>query len=178
MRKCDDYLRISCYQYAPESFRAYLLTGYKGKYNNKPCYTEIPLTYNEKSLCGNVFACDGLNAAKAKLKHVIRKRESKDYIRVTYGSKDKNNKQYYYIKELAVRNDDLNARLYAYRLWKDYCIRHDWKIDCYEVEEMQIDFDYPNKQPEKRVMYNELAIGKFVKVYSKSNTIYQRRTEK
>lgn len=179
MRKCDNYLKISCYKYAPESFKAFLLTGYKGKYNNKPCYTEIPLTYAERGQCGYIFACNGLDDARAELKRVIRKRESKDRILITYGSKDKNNAtRYYYTQQLAVNNDDINQRLYAYKQWKDYCQRLDWKLESYEVEEAKIDFDHPNKQPEKRVIYNELVIGKFIKVWGESNTIYKRRTEK
>ena len=156
-----------------------MLTGYKGKYNNKPCYTEIPLTYVERGQCGNIFACNGLDDARAELKRIIRKRESKNRILITYGSTDKNNAtRYYYTQQLLVNSADINERLFAYKQWKDYCQRLDWKLESYEVEEMQIDFDHPNKQPEKRVMYNELVIGKFIKIYSESNTIYKRRTEK
>lgn len=174
MRKCDNYFAVSCYRYAPERFTACYVKEFSNGNKNIPCYTEINLTNEEKSACGNAFCTKGRLAAIAELKHIIRKRERKDKIYITYGSAHKNNsKLYSYTNTLLVPENNLTERLYAYKEWKKYCIANDWKLSNYKVEEIQFDPNDLSKKPTEKMLYDELVKDKFIKIYTKSKTLYK-----
>lgn len=173
MRKCDNF-KISCYRYAPESFKAYMLIGYTGKYLNKPKYKEIPLTYNEKSECGNAYCCGNTDSAIKVLKRIIRAKERKVKQYITYGNFYTNKpREYAFTQQLAVDSSKLSERLYAYKEWKDFCNRVDWKISSYVVEELTFDPDHPNKQPTTKEIFEELNKDRKIKITFKTNTLYQ-----
>lgn len=162
MRKCDNYLGIYCYRYAPESFRAYFAK------------KEICLTAEERDECGTAYCTGGENAAVKALKRVIRKRERKEKLYVTYGNFYKNKlREYAFTQELATDGNDLRSRLYAYKTWKDYCQSRDWKLSTCIIEEGTVNpFDGKNKAIQREIS-EELDPCRKIKITFRTNTIYQ-----
>ena len=174
MRKCDNYFAISCYRYAPESFNACYVKSFKNGNKNIPIYSKINLTESEKSECGNAFCTGNRKAAIAVLKRIIRAKERKEKCYTTYGNFYTNKPcEYAFTQQLAVDSSKLSERLYAYKEWKDFCKRNDWKISRYVVEEITFDPNHPNKQPTTKEIFEELNKDRKIKITFKTNTLYQ-----
>ena len=116
MRKCDSYLSISGYKYAPEQFKAYRVTGFSNGNRNVPIYKCIDLTYDETRKCGSALACNGKEAARAVLKRILRERERKTERRCTIGFKEQGDgKRFAYIADNTARFYDLDGMLRAFK---------------------------------------------------------------
>lgn len=145
MRKCDSYLSISGYKYAPEQFKAYRVTGFSNGNRNVPIYKRIDLTYGETRECGNALACNGKEAALGVLKRILRERERKTERRCTIGFKEQGGgRRFAYIADNTARFYDLDGMLRAFRRLK-LCIEHNgtW------ISEMQRATLDGNFKPEK-----------------------------
>ena len=127
MRKCDEYLSVSCYRYAPERFKAYRVTGFSNGNRNIPEYEEIQLNSAEISTCGNALLCKGREAAIAEVKRILRKRDRATQY-VTYGFRfAENPRQYIYIPGNLANVTDFPARVRAYKYMIEHAERKGWK---------------------------------------------------
>lgn len=176
MRKCDKYFAVSCYRYAPESFKAFYVKEFKNGNKNIPCYTEITLNSSEKSVCGNAYICKGRSAAIAELKKIIRKREQKEKHRVTYGNVLENDQtKFVYTSSLFVNADSLENRLFAFKEWKRTVIEAGYKYQAAALVETEIiptqNGVRAHKKTEREV-YEPIS-RKMCVISVKSNTIYQ-----
>ena len=134
MRKCDKYLLVTGYKYAPEQFRAFFVRGFtvNKKGQRIPIKTEIELDANERSACGLAYV-NSIWAAKQALKKVIRKRERRLQPYMTYGNYLVNSDKYVFTRDL-IFPDTLNNRLLAYKEWKRFCEQSNWMYEAYTVE--------------------------------------------
>lgn len=174
MRKCDNYFAVSCYRYAPESFTACFVKEFSNGNKNIPVYTKIKLNTDERSTCGNAYICKGRSAAIAELKKIIRKRERKEKSYCTYGNKYKDNpKQYAFTHYLECQADSLQSRLYAYKEWKHYCIKNNYEVSRYVIEEIQFDPEHPNRKATQREVKEQLDRNKPIKIHFRVKTLYQ-----
>ena len=174
MRKCDNYLRLYCYKYAPESFKAFFIKGYiQHKHYKEKITIEISLDYNERSECGNAYCCHGVKAAMDVLKRVLRKQERNEKHYVTYGNFYVDNpKQYAFTHDLEVP-DDLQHRLYAYKEWKDFLKRTNYIARTIRMQEGQFNPFENNKAVKETIIEEKIDPNRRVKIHFRSNTIYQ-----
>lgn len=126
-----DYIGISCYKYAPESFKAYFVLSFSHGNRNIPEYTQINLTYDETSICGNAFCCKGKKEAITELKKIIRKhiKNSRQYMSIGFMLKDST--QYIYTQQLKANKNNLQDQLSIFKEFKQYNIEHDCKYNDY-----------------------------------------------
>ena len=161
MRKCDNYFRVYCYRYAPESFKAW--------YNG----AEISLNADERSECGGAYCTNGKPAAIAALKRIIRKRESKIKYLITYGNFYLNKPtSFAYTEQLAVDGNSLADRLYAYRAWKNYCEDNNYFAGTVVVEEGNFN-PYGKNTATSKVFAEALDKNRKIKLGFRTETIYQ-----
>lgn len=164
-----DYIAVSCYKYAPESFRAYAVLSFSNGNKNVPEYTKINLTSEETSKCGYAFACGGRKQALAELKKIIRQKinASKQYATIGFFSID-NPKQYYFTQHYTANKQRVSDMLHAYKAFKQYMLDIDCKIEAYTVA--TLDGHYKPENVEKK--YDRIDINRPVIINLKSNKDY------
>lgn len=161
MRKCDNYLAVSGYRYAPEQFKAYRVTGFSNGNRNVPVYERIKLSYEETSKCGNALCTQGRNAAVTILKKILRERNKKPQYYITIGFMSKTYPtQYRFTQDIRTLPDKLGNRLNVYKEFKKYCIAHDCKFPAYT--QAVLDGNYKAKEVVE--VYDEIDIKRPVMV--------------
>lgn len=164
-----NYIGITCYKYAPESFKAYAVLKFSNGNKNVPEYTQIKLTDEETSICGNVFCTSGRNKALTELKKIIRNKikESKQYCTIGFLNIN-NNKQFHYIRSQYCNITNLTEKLRIYKEFKKYILDCDCKIESFKVAKLD-----GNYKPESvTTEYDYIDIKKPVLVKFKDNKNY------
>lgn len=158
MRKCDNYFAVSCYRYAPESFKAMYVKEFSHGNRNIPCYTKIELDPEEVSRCGNAYICKGRATAIAELKRIIRKREKSDKLFCTYGlTYTDNPRQYIYIREIRANENDIADKLRAYKEIKQWAENHNYKHTTFRSGSLNADMTF-TEQDNTRELSRDLIV--------------------
>ena len=148
MRKCDQYFAVSGYRYAPEQFKAYRVVGFSNGNRNIPLYDKIELTSEETSECGMAMCSGNREAAIAKLKKILRKRDHAAS-KITYGFRyvDHPN-EFVYLRTCALR-DDLQSRLWLFKqcLWQFE--KMGWEHETFKSCELNGKFEAENVKSHK-----------------------------
>ena len=96
--------KISCYKYAPESFRGYI--------RQADGWQQYQLSLADTIDCGVKATSEGYDAGLARFKHIVRRQTRPKVRRVTYGFEDLDDPgQYIYCRELSICDDDLRGKL-------------------------------------------------------------------
>lgn len=147
MRKIDNYIAVSCYKYAPESFKAYIVLSFSHGNKNIPEYTEIKLTADEKSRCGYIFVTKGRKAAVDEIKRIIRKAEKQNARKITFGATLKSNKKaFVYFKYQEADADNITDKLQAYKHIKELFELKGWTDTRYEKATLNGQFKVEDRQ--------------------------------
>jgi hypothetical protein len=163
-KQIEERIGMTCYKYAPESFKAYKIIGFSNGNKNIPEYEQIALSQEEISICGNAYACKGRSAALAELKRILRLRQknSKQYITIGFfveGSE----KTYYYIKSLFANADSIQDKLYVYKKIKNIILAKHCLIET--LTSVQLDGNYKPENIETH--YDKIDLKRPVKLYFK-----------
>ena len=147
MKKIDRYLSFKYCRYAPESFRAFW------KKDSKPntSFVEISLSPKERYMCGYPAICQGRNATMAKLKKILRKRETKQRIFLTVGFFIKDNpRRYAYAQSLLAPQYNLQRLFENYKQYKAEILSGFCKLEsfteaklgaCYKPEQVTTHYE-------------------------------------
>ena len=164
-----DYIAMSCYKYAPESFKAFAVLSFSHGNKNIPEYTKINLTSEETSRCGYAFACGGRKQALAELKKIIRQKikASKNYATIGFFSID-NPKQYHFTQHYTTDKHNINGMLRVYKAFKEYIVKNDCKLEAYTLA--TLDGHYKPETIEKK--YDYIDINRPVIINLKANKNY------
>lgn len=145
---------MTCYKYAPESFKAYFVIGFSNGNKNIPLYEQIKLSHEETSKCGYAYACSGRQEALKELKKIIRHKIQNRKQYCTIGFLDLNNeRQYYFIREHMVNINNLQDKLRIYKEFKNYMLSKDCKVEAfttatldghYKPENVKTEYNYVN----------------------------------
>jgi hypothetical protein len=164
-----DYIGMTCYKYAPESFKAYAVIGFSNGNKNIPLYKQIKLMPDEISICGNAFCCNGRKAALKEVKKIIRTKLKNRKQYCTIGFLDtENKKQFYFQRELSANIYDLDKKLYIYKEFKRYMLSKNCKIEAYTMATLDGHFQPENMETK----YNYVDINKPVMVKFKESKNY------
>ena len=131
MNKSDKYLSMSCYRYAPESFQAFRVTGFKNGNRNIPIYDEIKLSFDERQELGNLRIGKGKDEALARLKHILRERVGKTEQRYKMGFFIRfSNREFVHLHGgLTFKQYDLAG------MYKSYLeLKHAMDKDCWKIQ--------------------------------------------
>lgn len=170
MRKCDNYFALHCCRYAPEQFKAYRVVGFSNGNRNIPQYEEIFLNSSEKSACGNAFICKGRSFALAELKKILRTRDKKRKRLVTYGFfEEGSNKTFHFTQQLTASDNDIFAKLYAFKEFKDHLIKHDCIVETWS--EAKLDGNY--KPESVKETYTKVDLSRPKKIYFRTPTVWE-----
>lgn len=133
--KIDNYIKVSCYRYAPETFTASVY----GK--------ELQLSIDEKSTLGMALICKGKKACIDEIKKIIRKRQKSSQY-VTIGFFDLNEeKVFHYTNDLIARRNDMSEKLSIYKAFKRYLISLNCKLPKYEVATLGAAYEVEDVEP-------------------------------
>lgn len=139
-KKFDRYLDMQCYRYAPEQFKAFLITGFSDINRCHPIYREIKLSYEETQRCGNTLICQGREGALAELKRILRARIRNKSCFYTIGFMSRQGNDYAFFRELSFKRDNQQEALYVYKEVKEHFSKLDWKIK--QSSEVKLDRYY------------------------------------
>jgi len=152
-----DYIAITCYRYAPESFRAYAVLSFSNGNKNIPEYTQIKLDNEETSRCGNAFCCGGRKQAITELKKIIRQKIKQQKQLATIGFFDAEYpKQYYFTQQLRANKNNINDMLWAYKRFKNYVLENNCKFKAYTMAKL----DGHYRPEETKIKYNYIDINR------------------
>ena len=161
MRKCDNYLAIQCYKYAPEQFKAYRVVGFSHGNRNVPKYEQIKLDGYETSVCGNAYCTKGRSAAISELKKIMRKHSKRPDYYVTYGFMSKTYpSQYRFTKDIRAVPECIDDILRVYKEFKQFVLNNDCKFPSYT--QAVLDGNYQATKIED--VYDEVDISKPVRI--------------
>ena len=147
MRKIDNYIAVSCYKYATESFKAYIVLSFSHGNKNIPEYTEIKLTADEKSRCGYAYATKGRRAAVDEVKRIIRKAEKQSANKITFGATLKNHKRdFVYFQYEEAKADNISEKLMIYKRVKELFALKNWTHTYFEKATLNGNFEIEDKK--------------------------------
>ena len=149
MRKCDQYFAVSGYRYAPEQFKAYRVVGFSNGNRNIPMYDKIELTPEETSECGMAMCSGNRDAAIAKLKKILRKRDHTESW-ITYGFRFVDHPtQFVYLRGPIARRNDLSSRFETYKRIVWQLEKQNWEHETFTSCELGANFKTENVKVHK-----------------------------
>lgn len=140
-----DYITISYYRYAPESFKVYF---------NR---ARINLNPEEINRCGRICCCKGMNEALEEVKRIIRNKvkNKKEFCTIGFRNLD-NNSDYFYTKQLIANRNNLREKLRVYKEFKEYLLQKDCKIASVTTTKLGAGY----KEESQKVEYSHVDINK------------------
>lgn len=133
----------TCYRYASESFKAYVIIG-----NKKMMFS---LDYDMRNQLGYWAICGQSKKVIDELKRIYRKNTQINNNKICYGVFELNDKYTYrYIRQLQANKYDMQQKLVAYKTFKQYFEARNWEITEYTQGILDGSYNTIERQDVKR----------------------------